>query len=294
TYAELPPEAWGIWEPQWSPAGDKIVFTLLRDGFEGNNARQYHIAWVAAEGGTPEFYSRTGREHSPQWSPDGAWLAYVSYEERVAGADYQSTAEPTQEPIVGQPTPSVTLLDEADLWMVSADGQTKYQLTGFRTGSVSMPRWSPDGLLLSFVHSPSPSNDTQWIIGKESGAIPTQLTFMWNLALDVTWQPDSAALVAVLRNFQDITENRLWRLPLVGNADTDAVQVLPDTPYTYADYPRFSADGTLLAFRSSYGVIVVATADGGEVWVNDANPGNTPPVWSPVGFTGEAGCAYLE
>lgn len=286
-YDELPDAQWGVWEPDWSPAGDRIALTLLRDGYDGEAERQYHVAWIPAEGGTPTPYSVTGREFSPQWSPDGAWLAYVSYDLRVAGADAASTAVPTPE---GSTPAPVVLVNEADLWIVSADAATKYRQTAFSVGSVERPRWSPDGALISFTYSPAPGNNTHWVVNPGADNRPFQLVYTWNLTLDTTWLPDSSALLSAVRDFGGVSENRLWAIPLDGSADASAYEYLADSrPYPHADYPRFSADGRYLAFRTAYALAVIATGAQSEVALIDT-PGNTPPVWSPAGFTGEASC----
>ena len=290
-FADLPAEDWSAWEPQINPVDGRIAFTFFRRETPPGRLTQetYHIAWIPAEGGTPQFYSVSGDEHSPVWSHDGAWLAYVAYDGRIPGPDAFSTVPPTP-PSGATPVPKEQLINEADLWVVSADGETKYRLTAFPTGSVNRPVWSPDDLLIEFFYSPRPNNDTVWMIGNADAAIPTQLNFEWMLGLDATWLPDSTAIVATMRDFQGVSENRLWQVPLVGNADTDAQPYSPDPALRFIDYPRFSVDGRFLALRSEYYLAVVDTTTGAWAWLDDANPGNTPPVWSPAAFTGEAAC----
>lgn len=282
---------WGIWEPDWSPTG-RIAFTLLSDipQTDGSIERAKHVGWIDGEGGEPTLYSVTGRENTPTWSPDGQWLAYVSYDERVPGVDVFSTAVPTVEPPPGTPTEELPTILEADLWMVSVDGGTKYPLTDFPTGSVRSPRWSPDGELIGFVYAPSGNNDTFWMTANQRGAILTQLSFRWNLTLDYTWLPDSSAMIASVGDFQGVETNRVWHIPLIGDADSGGELFLPDDLFTYTDFPRFSADGRYLALRNEYSLVLIDLTDNTHRRLFIDRPGNTPPVWSPATFSGEANC----
>jgi Tol biopolymer transport system component len=290
-FDELPDNEWGVWEPNWSSTGN-IAFTILRDLPQQNREieRESHIAWIEGIGGEPEFFSVTGSEYSPRWSPDGAWLAYVSYDERVPGADIYSTAVPTTEPPPGQETEDPTTIKEADLWVVSADGQTKYWLTNFDTGSVRSPRWSPDGELIGFIYSPSSVNDLFWMIANSPNALPTRLSNQWNITLDVTWLPDSSAMLSSVREFKGTHESRLWQIPLIGDADVDATLYAAGEEYMYTDFPRFSADGSYLALRNEYSIVIVDLSDNSSQRIYEDLPGNTPPYWSPLTFRGESAC----
>lgn len=285
----LPSGTGAAYEPSFSPDGRQIAFTLVQP--EGNETRRF-IAVVPLEGGSPRTLSFSGREATPRWSPDGAQVAYVSYEQRVAGADLFSTAVPTPTPAAGVTLPPVALLNEADLWLVEVASGQRTRLTNFPTGSVSMPRWSPDGSLLAFVYSPAPNQDLLWIMASEGGAIPTQLSFEYTTVLDLGWLPDGTHLISSLMGMQGIAENALWQIPLAGRAEQSALRYLAFYDLPHADYPRFRDDGRWFALRTRYQIALIDTVSAtlrrlSAPWAL----GNTPPVWSPAAFNGEAACA---
>lgn len=261
---------YGVFEAQWSPdpANDRIAFTYYSTEDDGDGVPDHRIAWVPSSGGIPQFYSVSGDEHTPRWSPDGRWLLYVAYEQ----------------------SGDVSPVREADFWIVSADGATKYRLTNYPSGSVHSPRWSPDGDLIGFVYSPSPNADQFWMVGNAPDAVPTQLSYQSVLTLDLTWLPDSTAMLTAARFIGGVETNTLWRIPLVGNADVDSTIFFqsPELIYPYA--PRFSADGRWLAARSAYALALV-DMNTGQVRVLPESLGNTTPVWTPAAFVGEANCA---
>ena len=288
TYDDLPQERWGIWEADWASTGDRIAFTLRRQQSDGDLT--HHTAFVTPDDTIVQFYSVSGTEFSPIWSPDGEWLAYLSYQERVAGANVLATALPTNEPLAGQtPIPAVTV-NEADLWVVSADAFVKYQVTNFDTGSVTQPRWSPDSELISFVWSPQNSSDMLWMIANQPAAIPTQLSYQWSMVLGSDWLPDATGIIGAMREFRETIPNSLWQLPLVNNDDSGANRYLQDLNITHADFPRFSPDGNWLAVRSNYDMLLVNTTDQSLRLLNRAVFGNSSAIWASSNFAGEASC----
>jgi len=182
------------WDPQPSPDGKSIAYQLRR--FDDIN--RHDICLLEIENGkTQMLYGKPKtRTHSPRWSPDGEWIAFICQE---GGHD--------------------------DLWMVRPDGSELHQvtklgldvaqfafspvgnqiaLTIIRNGSFSLeildqttgslvelhggmgvhsnPNWSPDGKFITFEFENPTQPPDLFRINLESKEI-SQLTFSMPPAL---------------------------------------------------------------------------------------------------------------
>jgi Tol biopolymer transport system component len=97
-----------IQEPVQSPDGKRIVFSSLT-----------HLYAMDLAGGAPgRLTSVDAREYQPAWSPDGEFIAYVTWSEENGG----------------------------QIWKLRTNGQFPPQLVTTSTGYYEHPAWSPDSL----------------------------------------------------------------------------------------------------------------------------------------------------
>jgi dipeptidyl aminopeptidase/acylaminoacyl peptidase len=108
---------------RFDPAGDRVAYQLSwADGEQRRNRSRVYVCGVE-EGAEPVAVTDgPRRDHSPEWSPDGRRLAYLS---RQGPSDQLYLTEP-------------------------AAGAEARQLTSL-PGGVSAPLWSPDGTRLAFL-----------------------------------------------------------------------------------------------------------------------------------------------
>jgi dipeptidyl aminopeptidase/acylaminoacyl peptidase len=108
-----------------SPDGKWVVYTIATPDLEAN--RNATNLWMApAAGGDPVQLTRTGRDSSPKWSPDGKSIAFLS----SRGGDSQ-------------------------VYLLSMDGGEAHPITKLSTGA-DLVKWSPDGKSIAFTSAVYP------------------------------------------------------------------------------------------------------------------------------------------
>ena len=229
---------------------------------------------------------------APRISPDGAWVAYT-----VGTQDLEKNRSETR------------------LWMVRTSGGEALPMTA-TGGSVSRPRWSPDGKYLAFLSQRGEEEGQQVFTLDLRGGEGVQLTNVEPGVEAYEWSPDGKRLVLVIRDpapkeetpgpwvidrlqFKDDYEGYLNRLRAhlyVFDIETKAtVQI---TSGDYEDYaPAWSPDGTLIAFASNRTEEPDANYNS-DIWLVNpdsphekqdpvrvtTNPGSDDgPIWHPDG-----------
>lgn len=268
-----------VLEPSWSPDGSRIVFSLVRDYDppDEDPYRESYIAWVSPEGGRPTFYSESGKEWQPRWSPDGRYLAYVSEQPIVGG-----------QPVDATPTDEDDIPTRPEIWIIEADGSNRSRFMGFTDGGAYNPRWSPDGSRIAFLYEPV--SQTHHIMSKvfEGEGNASSVNRSLATVLDFDWQPDGQGLTAAIQGLGGVRENILWNFRFDDLANP--TRLIPDEEMLYMDYPRYSPDGKWLAFRKTYELVIQDLQQGTLQFFGEQSEYNSPPVWSPSGFQGEQAC----
>ncbi|WP_234734664.1 S9 family peptidase [Tellurirhabdus bombi] len=228
----------------------------------------------------------------PQVSPDGSWVAYV-----LSSVDAAKDKR------------------NADVWMVSWDGQQSVQLTN-SPDSESRPRWSPDGKYLSFMAARNGSESQLWLLDRRGGE-GKKLTDLKGEIEEYEWSPDGKKIALIIKDksvadsakgkartpylvdryqFKQDIKGYLDRRPAhlyLFDVATKKLDTLT-TGIHDESTPVWSPDGTKIAFVSN------RTADpdkneNTDLWLIDTRRGATPrqlttwagrdynPVWSPDG-----------
>ncbi len=186
-----------------SPTGKRALFDARGD-----------LYTVPAEHGEIRNLTVTQgvREHSPTWSPDGAWVAYLSDE-----------------------------TGEYEIWVRPSDGSgTPRQLTRGSSTWMFRPLWSPDGRRIAVADI---ETGLHWI-DVETGE-KTHIDKGRRAAIThYRWSPDSRWIVYTNAAPTDL--NGIW----VYSLDSDASTLL-SSGFSNDFNPAFTADGRYIVFFSN-------------------------------------------
>ncbi len=239
----------------WAPDGEHLAY------FVGDS-----LFVTGLSGEQPRLVTTAREPHSPVWSPDGKWIAFVS-----GNANYTANYN----------------IAPSSIWLVAADGGTARALTPADGSSMSMsPTWAPDSRRLLLVSAPAGVRDVYQLNLTASGAVrgtPLRITTGLNPSLIALSANGSqlAYSVATLRA-------NIWKTSLssAGPISTRGALPVTDEGQTIEGFD-ISRDGKWLVFdsnREGLQQIFRMPLEGGPVLqlTQDPNPAFVPMI-SPNG-----------
>lgn len=242
-------------DPQISPDGGRIVFTLQR--VDRDNEKKYTNLWVAdvESGRLRQFTHGKWNDSQPRWSPDGRTISFLSNR----GND-----------------------EQAQLYLLPLDGGEARPLTDLK-GSMANYEWSPDGrkLVCQFRKKDADALEREkdetkkklgvsyrhitrtdykfdgagyqpqerwhvWVIDAESGAA-TQLTDGDKDETEPRWSPDGEQILFASNRADhpdmDLDATELYLIPAEGG-EMRRLETRPGRKYGAV----FSPDGAYVAY----------------------------------------------
>ena len=269
-----------------SPDGRRVAFVVTTID-ERKHAYRSAIRVIPADGGEAQrFTSASGNAHSPAWSPDGRWLAFVSDRE---GEPLDKDATREQKASKGKP----------QIWLMPGDGGEAHQLTWMPHGA-SQPYWSPDSQRILFSAAVAPLDEESedgkplpkvrvidrlfyrldgvgfihdrrqhlFLIDAGGGDARQLTEGDWD-DRDPAWSPDGSQIAFVSSRGED-----RWRLPCfdiytlsIDNDQPGALRCLTDGALSCSS-PSWSPDGQAIAFL---GALRLRSVSHNEVYTIDAD-----------------------
>jgi TolB protein len=227
---------------------------------------------------------------SPAWSPDGQWLAYVSFENRVSAIFVQRLRSGERRQISaraginGAPAWSpdgqrlaLTLggsNGNLDIYLLTLAGQTLTRLTDDAAIDTE-PNWAPDGKTIFFT-SDRAGGPQIYRIGLQPGERPKRVTFGSSYNARPRVSPDGSQLAVVTQEsggfriaVQDLTNNSVRTLSKGGLDES----------------PSFAPNGAVLIYAGrerGQGTLATVSIDGLVTQRLKSDQGEVrEPVWGP-------------
>lgn len=185
--------------PAWSPAGDEIVFEVVPDRLSKLRRESEKLIDL-------NISNQDGRRgHFPAWSPDGEWIAFISWnpDEKYMlvrmGVD-----ENIQVPIIGDVSEEPISWSPDGEWIAysynddNTSGVRKVRMDGGEAQTITEweitnPAWSPDGKLIAFRNR----SDGDLYVMREDNSEITRITNFPTTIYHPAWSPDGEWIVFV-------------------------------------------------------------------------------------------------
>lgn len=271
-------------EPRISPDGQRVAYVMTTVDRK-QNRRNSSIWLVTTDGTRPPWQFTTSPQDStsPQWSPDGQYLAFIS-------------SRPTTTEVTA--TDSTGNRQRKQVYILSMSGGEARRVTDLKNGADGF-QWSPDGKRLAVLSRLGPSdsrpenkersdarhyaeqqyktNDSGWfddkrthiwVVDVKTGKA-TQLTSgdKWD-DRDPQWSPDSSKIAFVSdrtgRAYENSRNTDVWVIP----ADGGALVKISDHDEEDSS-PRWSPDGKTIAFTGS-----IRERDHPKIWLAPSTGGS--------------------
>jgi TolB protein len=254
-------------------------------------AQRYQLLIADADGENPRVAMQSSQPvMSPAWSPDGQWLAYVSFENKVAAVFVQrvSTGERRQVSARaghnGAPTFSpdgrklaITLgggNGNFDIYVLDLATQGLVRVTDDPAIDTE-PAWSADGQTVYFTSDRGGAPQI-YAAAPEAGARARRITFGVPYATRPRVSPDGRQLAVVTQ------EGGAFR---VATMDLASGVVSPLTRGALDESPSFAPNGAVLIYagrESGQGVLATVSVDGQITTRLKSGQGEVrEPVWGP-------------
>jgi dipeptidyl aminopeptidase/acylaminoacyl peptidase len=239
--------------PALSPDGRHVTYIVREVDVEGDK-RNATLWRVTMDGGTPERLTHTGSVSSPAYSPDGRYLAFISDRS-----------------------------DKAQVWVLPTGGGEAFRVTDVKQG-VNAFSWAPDSKRFALaIRDPDPLEGVEKKTEAEKAPRPIVITRLQH-------KKDG-------EGYLDTRKSHLYIADATDALTTAGAKHAAIRPLTWGIYdednPRWSPDGTLIAFTSNRtnhpdandnSDIFTIQVNGGRITQLTTDPGGDDnPVWSPDG-----------
>lgn len=252
----------------------------------------YKLVVADSDGFNPQtVFSSNEPIMSPDWSPDGKELAYVSFESKLPAIYIQNIYTGKRERISDRPGLNgapVFSPDGRSLAMVlsSSPGNPDIYVMNLATRALTRithsaaidtePAWAPDGRSLYFTSDRGGSPQIYKV--NLGGGAPQRVTFTGNYNARSRVSPDGKMIVMVHRE-----DGRLHIA--VMNLDSGALLTLTNGDLDKS--PSFAPNGSMIIYEANYrgrGVLAEVSVDGQvRERLSESQPGVSvhSPVWGP-------------